>query len=104
MIGGLPFREIVCLDFEFIAEPGENPVPVCLVAKEMVSGRLIRLWQDQLGPEPPFATDKGVLFVAFVAQAELECFIQLDWPLPTRVLDLFAEFKIISNGLPSSCR
>ena len=100
MIGGLPFREIVCLDFEFISEPGENPIPVCLVAKEMVSGRLIKLWQDQLGPEPPFATDNGVLFVAYAAQAELECFIQLGWPLPTRVLDLSAEFRIISNGLP----
>jgi DNA polymerase-1 len=101
VIGGLPFREIVFLDFEFIPAPGEKPIPVCMVAKEMVSGRLIRLWQDQFGLEPPFATGKGVLFVSYVAQAELECFIQLGWPLPARVIDLYAEFWIISNGLPS---
>jgi hypothetical protein len=30
---GLPFREIWCIDFEFIG--GENPAPVCMVAKEV---------------------------------------------------------------------
>lgn len=36
-----------------------------------------------------------------MAQAELGCFLELGWPLPTRVLDLYADFKIISNGLHS---
>lgn len=30
---GLPFREIWCIDFEFIAGEGDSPQPVCLVAK-----------------------------------------------------------------------
>jgi len=28
------FREIVVIDTEFEAHPGERPVPICLVAKE----------------------------------------------------------------------
>jgi DNA polymerase I len=100
MLFGLPFREVVCCDFEYIPRDGENPEPVCLVAKEMVSGRTVRLWRDQFGPEPPFAIDKDTLFVAFVAQAELRCFLELGWPMPARALDLYAEFKIASNGLP----
>ena len=45
---GLPFRAIWCIDFEFLAPEGEIPQPVCLVAKEVGTGRLVRLWQDQL--------------------------------------------------------
>ena len=36
-----------------------------------------------------------------MAQAELGCFLELGWPLPTRIIDLYGEFKIISNGLHS---
>ena len=45
---GLPYDEVWALDFEYISEPGAQPVPVCMVAKELNSGRLIRLWQDDL--------------------------------------------------------
>jgi DNA polymerase I len=68
---GLPYREIWLLDFEFISEPGSLPVPVCMVARELVSGRLIRLWQDQLSAQPPFQVNDETLFVAYFASAEL---------------------------------
>src|SRR3981189_902585 len=42
----LPFKEIWAVDFEFGSEPGENPGPVCLVAWELKSGRMIRHWRD----------------------------------------------------------
>ena len=44
------FTEIVLVDFEFTSTPGERPGPVCLVARELRSGRTIRLWRDQFGP------------------------------------------------------
>ena len=47
-IDGLPFREIWVCDTEFVAEPGELVNPVCLVAKELRSGRAIRLWREEL--------------------------------------------------------
>ena len=45
----LPFQSVFALDFEFVSESGAEPVPVCMVARELISDRLIRLWQDELG-------------------------------------------------------
>ena len=56
---GLPFREIWALDFEFTSEPGAFPVPVCMVARELCSNRLVRLWRDELGSQPPFDVGAG---------------------------------------------
>ena len=96
---GLPFREVWALDFEFISESGALPIPVCMVARELKSGRLIRLWQDELGPIPPFPIDDETLFVAFFSSAEWGCFLQLGWPLPTRVIDPYVEFRRETNGM-----
>ena len=46
------FREIVFVDFEFEVSPGERPVPVCLVAKELRSDRIYRLFQNEFGAAP----------------------------------------------------
>jgi DNA polymerase I len=93
------FREIVLVDFEFTALPGERPKPVCVVAKLLREGRTIRLMADQLGDTPPYSTDASTLFVAFYASAELGCHRALGWPKPARILDLYAEFRNRTNGL-----
>lgn len=92
------FREVVAADFEFVAAPGERPVPVCVVAHELISGRRFRLWADALGRLPPYATGEDVLFVAFYASAELGCYRLLGWPMPSRILDLFCEVRALTNG------
>jgi hypothetical protein len=99
------FNEIWLGDFEFIQQAGERPSPVCFVARELRSGRLIRLWQDELlrMPKSPFAVDDRTLFVAFYASAELTCFLSLGWPLPVRILDLYPEFRCRTSGLPTPC-
>lgn len=93
-----PFREVWAIDFEFLADPGEQPDVVCCVARELRSGRLIRLWRDELPPEPPYPVDPHTLFVSYFASAELGCHLALGWPLPARVIDLYAEFRRITNG------
>jgi len=95
----LPFSEIWLVDFEFIAPPGENPEPVCLVAWGLRSGQKLRLWRDELGASPPYATGAEALFVAYYASAEIGCHLALGWPVPERVLDLFTEFRNRTNGL-----
>ncbi len=96
----LPYREIWVIDTEFVARLGALIVPVCLVARELVSGRLVKLWQDDLEPgRPPFRTDSDVLFVAYYASAEIGVFLALGWPVPVRWLDLYAEFRNETNGL-----
>ena len=95
----LPYREIWAVDFEFTVHPGERPIPICMVARELRSGRVIRLWQDQFGPAPPFSIDPDTLFIAYYASAELGCFRAVGWPMPARILDLFTEFRDRTNGL-----
>jgi DNA polymerase I len=91
------FTEVVVVDTESTAIPGERPVPVCLVAREMRGGRTYRIFQGEFGSVPPYATGPDVLFVAFVAQAELGVYRALNWPLPERVLDLYVEFRRHTN-------
>ena len=94
----LPFEEIWLHDFEFVPQPGERPDVVCLAARELRSGRTLRLWRDELGEQPPYRTDDGVLFVNFVANAECACHLALGWPLPKNVLDLSPAFRNLTNG------
>jgi len=70
-----------------------------MVAKELRSGRVWRLWQDQFGSTPPFPVTDDALFVAFYASAELGCFQALGWPKPANILDLYVEFRNRTNGL-----
>ncbi|SOE01787.1 DNA polymerase [Caenispirillum bisanense] len=98
MMDALPFKEVWAVDFEFIAGEGRTPSPVCLVAREIKSGRLVRLWHDEFGQEPPYAVDADALFVAYYASAEVGCHLALGWPPPERVLDLFTEFRARTNG------
>lgn len=93
------FFEIWVADFEFRAAPGERPEPVCLVAHEVRSGRSVKLWGHELTSSPcPYKTSADALFVAYYASAEMGCHLALKWPMPANVLDLYAEFRVETNG------
>ncbi len=100
----LPYRAVWAVDFEFTAPPGEQPRPLCLAARELLTGAPPTcLWLADGAPAPPFDTGPGSLFVAYYASAELGCFLALGWPFPARVLDLYAEFRCLTSGLPAPC-
>jgi len=95
------FSEIWVADFEFTVTLGNNPTPVCLTALEIKSGRWELLWLDgQANPPPPYPTGKDSLFVCYFASAEISCHLALNWPVPENVLDLYTEFRNLTNGLP----
>jgi DNA polymerase-1 len=101
----LPHREIWVVDFEFYPGPGKAngggegdvSTPLCLVALEMRTGRVIRLWQDEFGPFPPYRLDAGALFVSFMSSAEYGCHIALRWGQPACSLDPYVEFRHYTN-------
>ena len=99
------FNSIWLVDFEFKSDAGERPVPVCMVAREVRSGRLIRLFQDELRQwtTAPYPVAANALFVAYYAPAELGCHLALNWPMPVRILDLCVEFKCKTSGLETPC-
>jgi hypothetical protein len=96
-LGDLPFQAIWLVDTEFIIRGGERPDPVCLCAREVRSGRTLRLWRDQI-IGVPYDTGPNALFVGFVTQAEFGILLALGLPLPKCVLDLYVEFRRLLNG------
>lgn len=94
------YRDIWLVDFEFGSATGERPQPLCMVAREFRTGRTLRMWRDELAEwdRAPFGTGPDSLFVAYFASAEFGCFLALGWPTPLRILDLFVEFRSLSNG------
>jgi hypothetical protein len=95
---------IYLVDFEFHpagGREGNPPVPVCMVVREWPSGCTQRYWQADLHEmaTAPFPTGDKALCVAYYASAEVDCFHALGWPHPVHVLDLFTEFRCLTNGL-----
>lgn len=98
-------RDCITLDFEFRPIGGRegNPTEViCMVAHEIRTGKYHRLFQEDLYKlkVPPFPVDETDIVVAYFASAEMACFKALGWPMPKNVLDLYAEFRNKTNGLP----
>jgi DNA polymerase I len=97
----LPFEELWAVDTEFYPGPGlangsregDAPTPLCLVALEMRSGRIVRLWQDDFGPFPPYRLDAGALIMGYMVSAELGSHIALGWGRPACALDPYIEFR-----------
>jgi hypothetical protein len=98
MPGRVPYREVWLCDFEFSAPPGERPSVVCGVFKEWRTGRIVRLFAEGFRSVPPFDIGPDSLFVAYFSSAEFGCFKSLGWPFPRRIIDLFAEFRVETNG------
>lgn len=93
------------VDFEFGTPPGDPQQPRCLVAHELFTGRTIRTWEDEMrgARSPPYPVSGDILFVAYYASAEFKCHLSLGWALPESVIDLYGEFRALTNGqaLPS---
>ena len=93
----LGFRHVWAIDFEYVAQPGHRPDVACMVARCALTGATVRLWGSRLAC-CPFTCGDDELFVAYYASAEASCFDALGWPRPGRMLDLFAEFRRLTNG------
>lgn len=98
--GWADFPQIWVVDYEYDAPKGENPTPICYCAREVHTGQNIKRWLDGTETAPEYSVDKDALFVAFFASAEMGCHIALNWQRPRNILDLYAEFRNITNGKP----
>jgi DNA polymerase-1 len=93
LLDQLGATELVLADTEY----NDNEV-VCLCAREWRSGRRLAYWQDKLPSFPPYDISPRTLFCCYAANTELGTHIRLNWPLPARLLDLNAEFRVVANG------
>jgi hypothetical protein len=63
----------------------------------MRSGRVVRLWQDELGPFPPYRLDADALIISFFSTAEFGTHNALGWGEPVYALDAYVEFRHFVN-------
>lgn len=91
---------LIDFEFHFANRDGNRPVPVCAVVRSLGTGAVQRFWQDSLTsmPSAPYPTGPDSLTVAYAANAEMACFEVLGWPKPTHLIDLFVEFRCLTNG------
>ena len=98
----LPYERILSIDFEYEdgGVAGNVPRPVCFVVRDFKTGSLKRYWRDELlsMTVAPFDIGSETLVVAYFAPAEIQCFMALGWPMPENLLDLFPEFRRLTNG------
>jgi hypothetical protein len=98
------FRDLWVLDSEFHAPPGERPKPICLAARELRTGTRVQRWLwDEPESRQPFYTHEESLAVAYFASAEWGVYLACDWPIPERILDLYAEFRLLTAGRDAPC-
>lgn len=99
---GLPswcdgYDHVVAVDAEFIAAPGALPTVVCVVATDLRTGKTDRYWTYDQPTRCPW--HGRVLIIAYYAIAEVSAFLALGWDLPVDVLDLYCEFRVLTNGV-----
>jgi hypothetical protein len=59
---------------------------------------VVRIWKPQ-GQPCPYDTGPDSLFIGYAVSAELGCHRKLGWPMPSCILDLYAEFRHRVCGL-----
>jgi len=94
------YREVWVVDTEFGTSPGDPVRPVCLAAKELRTGQIFNLWQDDLPrfSSLPIGCGEDDLFVSYQAGAECSFLLAQNWPLPRNVLCLYAEHQSQWSG------
>ena len=99
-VGPREYQHVTVVDFEFQSPPGENPKPICLVIRDVETGATHRFWENDLRQmrEAPFPMGPDSLTVAYFISAEMNCFLSLGWKFPVNMLDLFTEFRCLTNN------
>lgn len=72
--------------------------PVCLSAKHWTTGETFSWWSRSSEP-CPLPIDEKTLYIAYQAPAEWSYFLAKGWELPTNIIDLYPEYRLVVNGL-----
>lgn len=89
---------VLTIDTEYRLDDNFRQHVVCIVAHEWPSGRSHRIWLDdnqKLAFQLP--SDEDILWVSYVATAELRSMLAVGHPIPIRVLDLYVENRWMHN-------
>ncbi len=102
------FRETWLINFELdvpVELGGVSPIPLAFEAWEWGSRRVIRISGDDLNnfSQVPFPVGDDALVVVYDASKQVAGFLAKGWPIPSNIVDLFIEFRCLTNGLRVPC-
>lgn len=92
------FKVFNVVDYEFTGGDGNIQKPICYVCKNLTTNTVTRHWIDNKEIKPIYPIDKKSLFIAYYSSAELGCHKTLNFKNPLYILDLFTEFRCLTNG------
>lgn len=94
------FERLWQTDFEYRFDANHHPVPKCMHALDMRSGTEMTFWEDELKSMrgAPFGIGPRDAMLAYAANAELSCFLSMNWVFPQNVIDVFIENNAVING------
>jgi len=92
------FENYIIVDYEFYGGSGNPQKPICYVAKNLTTGVITSHWIEGNEKKPIYPIDKKSLVIAFFASAEFGCHRTLNFEVPLYILDLFVEFRCLTNG------
>ena len=102
MIETLSFARVWAVDFEFAAPPGDSPSQFVVWHANSELEFFTDVEPESGATAMPLSNGADDLIVAYLASAEIGCHLALGWPVPERILDLYAEFRWLRSGLVSS--
>ena len=94
------FERVYVWDSEYQTVPGWHVRPVCMSATELHSGEKFSCRFDAPGQhvENPLDFGPKALHISYSAPAELGFALAAGWGLPVNVLDLWVEYRVLTNG------
>lgn len=94
------FREIWVWDSEFVVVPGWRVTPVCMAGVEVRSGASVTATFNHSGQQisNPLSYGPDALHVLFSSTADLGFSLAAGWGLPSNVLDLWVERRVLTNN------
>lgn len=71
--------------------------PICLSVKAWTTGDAVTFWARH-GEPCPFKMDEKTVVLCFQAPAEWSYFLAMGWELPSNIIDIYAEYRLVVNG------
>lgn len=94
------FPDKYIVDFEFHGDDKDAlPIPECYVFKNLRTGEITQHWITKDETSPEYSLNDTSLFISFYSPAEMKCHLALNFDFPIYSLDLFPEFRCLTNGL-----
>jgi hypothetical protein len=94
------FDNIIVVNFVCNPQNNEASTPIVMTAHNIKNGERWINHTNELksAPKPPYPQGGDTLLISFYPSHQIKSYLALGWDLPEYVIDLYAEFRTLTNG------